>query len=127
MRQAMSTVTKASVYSRTGDDTPETPSVAAIDRFLDAVAPCHQQHHRGDGARAGDHRNRHWKDADVLRLWRAFDFLGAFLAALVIGQVHDRVHAIEQAAAQLLGELGADDRLLVERIADGDLLRAVVE
>ena len=33
----MSTVTKASVYSRTGEDTPETPSLAAIDRFLDAV------------------------------------------------------------------------------------------
>src|SRR5690606_19315593 len=33
----MSTVTKATVYSRTNDDTPETPSLAAIDRFLDAV------------------------------------------------------------------------------------------
>jgi integrase/recombinase XerD len=33
----MSTVTKASVYSRTGEETPETPSAAAIDRFLDAV------------------------------------------------------------------------------------------
>ena len=32
----MSTVTKATVYSRT-DETPETPSLAAIDRFLDAV------------------------------------------------------------------------------------------
>ena len=35
--KAMSTVTKATVYSRTGEDTPETPSLAAIDRFLDAV------------------------------------------------------------------------------------------
>jgi integrase/recombinase XerD len=33
----MSTVTKASVYSRTADDTPDTPSLASIDRFLDAV------------------------------------------------------------------------------------------
>jgi integrase/recombinase XerD len=33
----MSTVTKVSVYSRTGEETPESPSVAAIDRFLDAV------------------------------------------------------------------------------------------
>jgi integrase/recombinase XerD len=33
----MSTVTKASVYSRTGEDTPDTPSLASIDRFLDAV------------------------------------------------------------------------------------------
>jgi len=32
----MSTVTKASVYSRT-EDTPDTPSLASIDRFLDAV------------------------------------------------------------------------------------------
>src|SRR4029453_7248053 len=35
--RAMTTVNKASVYSRTGEDTPETPSLAAIDRFLDAV------------------------------------------------------------------------------------------
>ena len=34
---AMTTVNKASVYSRTGEDTPETPSLASIDRFLDAV------------------------------------------------------------------------------------------
>src|SRR5215211_6837479 len=33
----MSSVTKASVYSRPGEDMPETPSLAAIDRFLDAV------------------------------------------------------------------------------------------
>ena len=33
----MSTVTKASVYSRTAEDTPDTPSLASIDRFLDAV------------------------------------------------------------------------------------------
>jgi integrase/recombinase XerD len=33
----MSTVTKATVYSRSAEDTPETPSLAAIDRFLDAV------------------------------------------------------------------------------------------
>src|SRR5262245_51313225 len=33
----MSSVTKASVYSRSGEDMPETPSLAAIDRFLDAV------------------------------------------------------------------------------------------
>src|ERR1044071_10493029 len=32
----MSTVTKASVYSRT-EDTPDTPSLASIDRFLEAV------------------------------------------------------------------------------------------
>ena len=33
----MSTAPKTSVYARTGEDTPETPSLAAIDRFLDAV------------------------------------------------------------------------------------------
>jgi integrase/recombinase XerD len=33
----MSTVTKASVYSRSAEDTPDTPSLASIDRFLDAV------------------------------------------------------------------------------------------
>lgn len=33
----MSTVTKASVYARTGEGTPQVPSLAAIDRFLDAV------------------------------------------------------------------------------------------
>ncbi|HEY6645167.1 site-specific tyrosine recombinase XerD [Povalibacter sp.] len=33
----MSTVTKASVYARSGEGTPETPSLPAIDRFLDAV------------------------------------------------------------------------------------------
>jgi integrase/recombinase XerD len=35
--KAMTTVTKASVYARTGEETPQSPSVAAIDRFLDAV------------------------------------------------------------------------------------------
>jgi len=33
----MSTVTNASVYARSGDGAPETPSLALIDRFLDAV------------------------------------------------------------------------------------------
>lgn len=33
----MTTVTKASVYARTGAGSPEVPSQAAIDRFLDAV------------------------------------------------------------------------------------------
>src|SRR5215510_10381564 len=33
----MSTAPKTTVYARTGEDTPETPSIAAIDRFLDAV------------------------------------------------------------------------------------------
>jgi integrase/recombinase XerD len=33
----MSTVTKASVYSRTGEEIPPSPSHQAIDRFLDAV------------------------------------------------------------------------------------------
>src|SRR5690606_34247112 len=35
--KAMSTVTKATVYPRSEEDTPQTPSLAAIDRFLDAV------------------------------------------------------------------------------------------
>jgi integrase/recombinase XerD len=33
----MSTATKATVYSKTGDEAPASPSLAAIDRFLDAV------------------------------------------------------------------------------------------
>jgi integrase/recombinase XerD len=33
----MSTAPKTSVYARTGEDIPETPSLVAIDRFLDAV------------------------------------------------------------------------------------------